>query len=232
MRIPRAYETAISAEDILKADEDAILDFWDDFSTSGNWHSLVGAAGLTLKHEVEKQVGVIYPDMSSRQRYKPLSFTNRKEEHEEHQRQQHQPSGSRDVSDIGQDETNSPMATDVVDAPQTENSIDNRNGVTNPDKHISAPDNCKDTSEVVNWEFSTTVKLCEDCVRAIYPLDVLDRINQHTLCYFTDILSIDDDELSGQEESVEIISDLSEYICSYLPDSVSLSRRRHQTAST
>ncbi|KAK9738183.1 hypothetical protein QE152_g10095 [Popillia japonica] len=43
-----------------------------------------------------------------------------------------QPSGSRDVSDIGQDETNSPMATDVVDAPQTENSIDNRNGVTNP----------------------------------------------------------------------------------------------------
>ncbi|KAK9678915.1 Phospholipase A2-like domain [Popillia japonica] len=111
-----AYETAISAEDILKADEDAILDFWDDFSTSGNWHSLVGAAGLTLKHEVEKQVGVIYPDMSSRQRYKPLSFTNRKEEHEEHQRQQRQgqqqvkrdrtqasdqPSGSRDVSDIG-----------------------------------------------------------------------------------------------------------------------------------
>ncbi|KAK9680350.1 Phospholipase A2-like domain [Popillia japonica] len=84
------YETAVSAKDILKADEHAILDFWDDFSTSGNWHSLVAAAGLTLKHEVEKQVGVIYPDMSSRQRYKPLAFTNRKEEHEEHPRQQRQ----------------------------------------------------------------------------------------------------------------------------------------------
>ncbi|KAK9702507.1 Transposase IS4 [Popillia japonica] len=63
---------------------------------------------------------------------------------------------------------------------------------------------------------------------AVHPLDVLERVKQHTLCYFSvedeiqcvqadvalsqDILSIDDDELSGQEESVEIISDLSEYI--------------------
>ncbi|KAK9702333.1 Phospholipase A2-like domain [Popillia japonica] len=83
-----AYETAVAAEVILKADEDVILDFWDDFSTSGNWHSLVGAAGLTLKDVVEKQVEVIYPDMSSGQRYKPLSFTNCKGEHKDHQRQQ------------------------------------------------------------------------------------------------------------------------------------------------
>lgn len=43
-----AYETALSAEDILKADENAILDFWDDFSTSGNWHSLVGMYSVEL----------------------------------------------------------------------------------------------------------------------------------------------------------------------------------------
>ncbi|KAK9702503.1 Phospholipase A2-like domain [Popillia japonica] len=143
-----AYETALSAEDILKADENAILDFWDDFnfwddfSTSGNWHSLVGAAGLTLKHQVEKQVGVLYPDMASKHRYKALTFTNRRDEHEERQRSNPidgtNMKNANEVivkdnnNDIGQDETNSPMATDAVDAPQSESSIGNHNGVTNP----------------------------------------------------------------------------------------------------
>ncbi|KAK9729880.1 hypothetical protein QE152_g15660 [Popillia japonica] len=34
-------------------------------------------------------------------------------------------------------------------------------------------------------EFSTTVELCTDCVKAICPLDVLDRVYHHSLCYFT-----------------------------------------------
>ncbi|KAK9719495.1 hypothetical protein QE152_g22658 [Popillia japonica] len=143
----REIPTDRPVNSIIKADEDAILNFWDDVSTSGNWHSLVGmCCWFNFKTRSRKTSGC-YLSRHVITAALPLSFTNRKEEHEEHQRQQRhgqqqakrdrtqatdQPSGSRDVSDIGHDETNSPMATDVVDAPQTENSIDNRNGVTNP----------------------------------------------------------------------------------------------------
>lgn len=37
-----AYETALTAKDISDADEKAISDFYNDFSTTGNFHSLLG----------------------------------------------------------------------------------------------------------------------------------------------------------------------------------------------
>lgn len=37
-----AYAEAVSAEDILRADEHAIEDFWNDFASTGNFHSLAG----------------------------------------------------------------------------------------------------------------------------------------------------------------------------------------------
>lgn len=38
----QAYAEAVSAEDVLKADESAIEEFWTDFLETGNWHSAVG----------------------------------------------------------------------------------------------------------------------------------------------------------------------------------------------
>lgn len=37
-----AYATALTAEDISNADSKAINEFWTDFSTTGNTHSLLG----------------------------------------------------------------------------------------------------------------------------------------------------------------------------------------------
>lgn len=58
----KAYGIAKSAKDIHEADLIAINQFWNDAVTTGNYHSLVGAAGLSVKHLTEKALGkVIYP---------------------------------------------------------------------------------------------------------------------------------------------------------------------------
>ncbi len=61
-----AYNTALSKEDIRKADEVAIQEFHDDWKNTGNIHSLIGRVGIQLKHAAEGAVGVKYPSISGK----------------------------------------------------------------------------------------------------------------------------------------------------------------------
>lgn len=54
-----AYSVAKTNEDIRSADRRAIR----DFASVGNWHGLVGAAGLGIKYGVESVIGVRYPQI-------------------------------------------------------------------------------------------------------------------------------------------------------------------------
>lgn len=108
----------------------------------------LGATGLTVKQQVEKRVGLLYPDMSThRHKYKPLSLKHRGDERAQEKRTNrhtnqdmnrdsmqdpNQPSSSRDVSDIGQIE-NTPMD---IQSDATGNTPDN-SGVTNPNNSMA-----------------------------------------------------------------------------------------------
>ncbi|XP_026684618.1 mitochondrial basic amino acids transporter-like [Diaphorina citri] len=61
LRHDEAYETATSPEQVRQADIEAIRDFNTNYVATGNWHSVVGAIGLTWKYEVEQFTGVLYP---------------------------------------------------------------------------------------------------------------------------------------------------------------------------
>lgn len=59
-----AYHLAQTKEDIYSADRTAIGEFSKDFFTTGNWHSGLGAAGIGIKHGIEKLTGtVLYPNL-------------------------------------------------------------------------------------------------------------------------------------------------------------------------
>ncbi|XP_071052737.1 uncharacterized protein [Onthophagus taurus] len=55
------YEHAESEEDIINADLDAIDEFLVDFHINNNYHSLIGAVGLSFKNIFEQLFGVVYP---------------------------------------------------------------------------------------------------------------------------------------------------------------------------
>lgn len=63
-----AYDKANTQQDITKADDTAIKEFFSDFHQTNNFHSLVGGIGLGLKRGAEAIFGPIYPnpDMSKR----------------------------------------------------------------------------------------------------------------------------------------------------------------------
>lgn len=46
------------------------------------------------------------------------------------------------------------------------------------EKSVPPPDNCLNRAEEVDWEFSTTVKLCRECLAAVHPLDVLGMLSK------------------------------------------------------
>lgn len=48
-----AYENANVKEDVIMADEIAIFAFTIDWIKNKNWHSFVGALGLSIKHIAE-----------------------------------------------------------------------------------------------------------------------------------------------------------------------------------
>lgn len=60
-----AYERAESEADIRAADRAAISDFSKDFVATGNWHSALGSAGLSIKYGIESLTGVLYPNMAA-----------------------------------------------------------------------------------------------------------------------------------------------------------------------
>ena len=59
-----AYSNAKTVDDVHAADKEAIKQFRADFDEHGNLHSKLGELGLTLKHNVEKFTGVLYPPLS------------------------------------------------------------------------------------------------------------------------------------------------------------------------
>jgi len=61
------YESAEKEEDIYKADEKAIFEFIFDWIKNKNWHSVVGAMGLGIKHLTEMTIGkILYPKLNNR----------------------------------------------------------------------------------------------------------------------------------------------------------------------
>lgn len=56
------YDNAKTEEDIRNADIQAIILFRKNW-LDGNWHSLIGDVGLTVKYFIESFTGVIYPDV-------------------------------------------------------------------------------------------------------------------------------------------------------------------------
>lgn len=64
-----AYENATSSEHIRTADRQAIVVFTKDYLFTGNYHSAIGSAGLSLKYLAESIFGVQYPgNIDSRKR--------------------------------------------------------------------------------------------------------------------------------------------------------------------
>lgn len=61
-----AYELAECQEDVYRADEVAIFSFIIDWIKNKNWHSVLGALGISLKHCTEKLLNrVFYPRLES-----------------------------------------------------------------------------------------------------------------------------------------------------------------------
>lgn len=56
-----AYSNAKTQEDVYEADRTAIGSFGKDFIGSSSGHALAGAAGLGIKHVIERVAGVQYP---------------------------------------------------------------------------------------------------------------------------------------------------------------------------
>jgi hypothetical protein len=56
-----AYAHAKTAHDVQVADRKAIAAFFDDFASTGNWHSYIAAYALMTKVAVETFSGIIYP---------------------------------------------------------------------------------------------------------------------------------------------------------------------------
>ena len=66
-----AYENATEPEHVRAADRAAISSFAYDSAVNMNWHSTVGAVGLTAKYLFESAFGVQFPrqfDLASRKR--------------------------------------------------------------------------------------------------------------------------------------------------------------------
>lgn len=62
----RAYENAQCKEDVFLADGIAIFRFIKDWLNNRNWHSAIGAIGLSFKHFTEKLIRrVIYPRLDA-----------------------------------------------------------------------------------------------------------------------------------------------------------------------
>ncbi|KAF6214936.1 hypothetical protein GE061_009681 [Apolygus lucorum] len=57
------YEKARTPRDVRLADVEAIAEFRANW-LSGNWHSLIGDVGLSLKYAVETYTGVLYPKLA------------------------------------------------------------------------------------------------------------------------------------------------------------------------
>lgn len=58
----KAYDSAECQEDIYRADEIAIFSFIFDWIKNRNWHSALGALGISFKHCTEKVFNrVLYP---------------------------------------------------------------------------------------------------------------------------------------------------------------------------
>ncbi|KAK9498743.1 hypothetical protein O3M35_003310 [Rhynocoris fuscipes] len=60
------YDEAKTVEDVRKADVEAIIEFRKSWR-KGNWHSLIGDAGLSIKYLIESYTGVLYPILSKQQ---------------------------------------------------------------------------------------------------------------------------------------------------------------------
>lgn len=56
-----AYDKATTFEEIQAADDRAIKDFAADAIQNKNFHSVIGAAGLSVKRSIEAIYGPIYP---------------------------------------------------------------------------------------------------------------------------------------------------------------------------
>lgn len=65
-----AYSNATTPTTIFNADKEAVSEFWDDFNSTGNFHSLVGSGVLKAKNLFEEKVvgHPIYPQMGSDKR--------------------------------------------------------------------------------------------------------------------------------------------------------------------
>uniref|UniRef100_A0A8D8Q5W5 Capsid protein VP1 n=1 Tax=Cacopsylla melanoneura TaxID=428564 RepID=A0A8D8Q5W5_9HEMI len=63
-----AYESATTPEQVRQADLDAIAAFEANYTTTGNWHSVVGSLGLLLKYRVETFTGILYPRLENERR--------------------------------------------------------------------------------------------------------------------------------------------------------------------
>ncbi|KAF5282355.1 hypothetical protein FQA39_LY17599 [Lamprigera yunnana] len=73
------YQIAKTNEDVRQADEESILDFYNNFLSSGNWHSLIGGTGLSIKYIVESIINMQYPKLmsSTSTTRKPNQITHR-----------------------------------------------------------------------------------------------------------------------------------------------------------
>jgi hypothetical protein len=72
-----AYESARNEEDVFVADRIAILRFIFDCIKNKNWHSAIGAIGLSLKHGFEKLIRkVVYPRLDQNCRENEIKMEN------------------------------------------------------------------------------------------------------------------------------------------------------------
>lgn len=63
-----AYEIAECVEDVHRADKRAISSFLYDWYTNRNWHSMMGAIGISIKHCTERLLRrVFYPRLQDNQ---------------------------------------------------------------------------------------------------------------------------------------------------------------------
>lgn len=61
----QAYDDASSFDHVRTADRAAISDFASDTFANRNWHSAVGAVGLSVKYAVESVLGPVYPSRAT-----------------------------------------------------------------------------------------------------------------------------------------------------------------------
>lgn len=60
-----AYGEAQKAQEVIAADERAIAGFREAYAEDGNYHAKIGEIGLTLKKNVEKLTGILYPPIKT-----------------------------------------------------------------------------------------------------------------------------------------------------------------------